>query len=187
MNIYAQLRCARKVRCELNLHYEYTAHVHTHVSHAYSGGKRSVAGWNDGTQTLKADANFWYRVWSEAGCPCTGVLFEIKKKAKHRFKYAVRSLRRQKRSIVRRKLAYKRAHCHSRDFWAEVGRLSKPERRSPPLVVDGVTGDKQIATLWANKLNVLYNTHSTMLRDKIRKTLIESCSPGQLFETSNNY
>ena len=102
----------------------------------------------------------------------------------YRFKYAVRSLRRQKRSIVRRKLAYKRAHCHSRDFWAEVGRLSKPERRSPPLVVDGVTGDKQIATLWANKLNVLYNTHSTMLRDKIRKTLIESCSPGQLFETS---
>ena len=123
-------------------------------------------------------------MWSEAGCPCTGVLFEIKKKAKHRFKYAVRSLRRQKRSIVRRKLAYKRAHCHSRDFWAEVGRLSKPERRSPPLVVDGVTGDKQIATLWANKLNVLYNTHSTMLRDKIRKTLIESCSPCQLFETS---
>ena len=114
-----------------------------------SGGKRSVAGWNDGTQTLKADANFWYRVWSEAGCPCTGVLFEIKKKAKHRFKYAVRSLRRQKRSIVRRKLAYKRAHCHSRDFWAEVGRFSKPERRSPPLVVDGVNGDKQIATLWA--------------------------------------
>ena len=47
-----------------------------------SGGKCSVAGWNDGTQTLKADANFWYRVWSEAGCPCSGVLFEIKKKAK---------------------------------------------------------------------------------------------------------
>ena len=50
-----------------------------------SGGKRSVVGWNDGTQTLKADANFWYRVWSEAGCPCSGVLFEIKKKAKRRF------------------------------------------------------------------------------------------------------
>ena len=53
-----------------------------------SGGKRSVAGWNDGTQTLKADANFWYRVWSEPGCPCLGVLFEIKKKTKRRFKYA---------------------------------------------------------------------------------------------------
>ena len=51
-------------------------------------------------------------------------------------------------------LAYKLAHCPSRDFWAEVGRLSKPERRSSPLVVDGVTADKQIATLWANKLNL---------------------------------
>ena len=68
--------------------------------------------------------------------------------------------------------------CPSRDFWAEVG---KPERRSSPL---GVTGDKQIATLWANKFKMLYNTRSTMLRDKIRKTLIESCSPGQLFEIS---
>ena len=149
-----------------------------------SGGKRSVAGWNDGTQTLKADAIFWYRVWSEAGCLCSGVLFEIKDKAKRKFKYAVRSLQRQKRFIIRRKLAYKLAHCPSRDFWAEVGRLSKPERRSSPHVVDGVTGDKQIATLWANKLKMLYNTHSTMLRDKIRKTLIESCSPGQLFEIS---
>ena len=81
-----------------------------------SGGKRSVAGLNDGTQTLKADANFWYRVWSEAGCPCSGVLFEIKKKAKHRFKYAVRSLQRQKRFIIRRKFAYKFAHCPSGDF-----------------------------------------------------------------------
>ena len=92
------------------------------------------------------------------------------KKAKHRFKYAVRSLRRQKRFIIRRKHAYKLAHCPFKDFWAEVGRLSKPERCSSPLVVDGVTGDKQIATLWANNLKMLYNTHSTMLRDKIRKT-----------------
>ena len=76
------------------------------------------------------------------------------KSKRSRFKYAVRSLRRQKRFIIRRKLAYKLAHCPSRDFWAEVGRLSKPERRSSPLVVDGVTGDKQIATLWANKLNL---------------------------------
>ena len=115
-----------------------------------SGGKRSVAGWNDGTQTLKADANFWYRVWSEAGWRCSGVLFEIKTKAMRRFKYAVRLLRRQKRFNIRRKLAYKLAHCPSRDFWAEVGRLSKPERSSSPLVVDGVTCDKQIATLCAN-------------------------------------
>ena len=61
---------------------------------------------------------------------------------------------------------------------------SPSQRRSSPLVVDGVTGDKLIATPWANKLKMFYNTHSTMLRDNIRKTLIESCSPGQLFEIS---
>ena len=40
-----------------------------------SGGKRSISRWNDGTQTLKVDANFWYRVWSEAGCPCSSMLY----------------------------------------------------------------------------------------------------------------
>ena len=41
----------------------------------------SLIGWNDGPAKLKKDANFWYRVWEQAGQP-SGVLFEVKETRK---------------------------------------------------------------------------------------------------------
>ena len=33
-----------------------------------------MAGWNDGAEKLKKQSVFWHNVWTEAGCPCAGVL-----------------------------------------------------------------------------------------------------------------
>ena len=43
-----------------------------------SSTPRSLAAWNDadGPSKLKDDANFWFRVWEQAGCPSSGVLYE---------------------------------------------------------------------------------------------------------------
>ena len=60
---------------------------------------RTLAGWNYGPKQLRSQAKFWNQVWVEAGCPSKGVLFQIKKTCKHRFKYAVRKIRRQQRYI----------------------------------------------------------------------------------------
>ena len=45
-----------------------------------------LAGWNDSVKLLKCHANFWHKVWCEAGCPPAGVITQIKKTAKSRFK-----------------------------------------------------------------------------------------------------
>ena len=42
----------------------------------------SLSGWNSGTRPLKQSANFWHKVWSECGCPSSGVLFQIKRPAR---------------------------------------------------------------------------------------------------------
>ena len=60
---------------------------------------RTLAGWNHGPKQLRSQANFWYQVWVEAGCPSNGVLSQIKKRSKQRFKYAVRKIRRQQSYI----------------------------------------------------------------------------------------
>ena len=57
---------------------------------------QKLAVWSKKAQVLKMACNFWYRVWSEAGCP---------KHARSRFKSEVRRLRRGQDKILRCKLA----------------------------------------------------------------------------------
>ena len=56
----------------------------------------SIIGWNDAAKVLRDKANFWYRVWLEAGSPSAGVLAVVKKKSKSHYKYEVRQLKRKR-------------------------------------------------------------------------------------------
>ena len=50
-----------------------------------SSTPRRLAGWNDGPSELRRETNFWHKVWEEAGCPSSGVLFNVKKNAKSKW------------------------------------------------------------------------------------------------------
>ena len=65
----------------------------------------SIPGWNDAARLYKSKAKFWHKVWCEAGSPSTGVLFQIKRASKRRFKYEVRRLKRQQMHQRRRRMA----------------------------------------------------------------------------------
>ena len=64
-----------------------------------------MPGWNDSVRLLRSKALFWNRLWSDNGCPSSGVLSQIRRKAKSRYKYAVRSLKRRKDHIVSKKIS----------------------------------------------------------------------------------
>ena len=51
-----------------------------------------VTGWNEYVTKFRDAAQFWQEVWIEAGCPSAGVLFQIKHRAKIRYKYGVRCI-----------------------------------------------------------------------------------------------
>ena len=76
---------------------------------------------------LKKACNFWFRVWSEAGCPSSGVLSQIKKNSRSRFKYEMRRLRRGQDRILRRKLASSFALKKKSSFWSTVKFLINKE------------------------------------------------------------
>ena len=132
--------------------------IHTIPCHSRSPG-RTLVGWHHGPRHLRLQANFWYRVWVEAGCPPNGVLFQIKKKSKSRFKYAVRKIRRQQNYINRAQLANSFKCRSSREFWARVKRMTRHKTSTPTSIIDGVSGDNNVAELWASKLKNLLNTN----------------------------
>lgn len=55
------------------------------------GGKR-LAAWSKEVNPLKDKTLLWNKIWHEAGCASTGVLSQLKKHAKARYKYTVRRL-----------------------------------------------------------------------------------------------
>lgn len=67
-----------------------------------SSSSYTLAGWNDSCKDLKRDADFWYKVWKEAGSPATGTLFDIKKSPKRKYKSSVRSLKQTKSTNSRK-------------------------------------------------------------------------------------
>ena len=105
---------------------------------------------------IKNESKFWYRVWVEAGYPTSGVLFQIKKYAKSRYKYEVRRLLRNQQHLLRCKLARSFTSRKKHGFWSAVNKCNSI-RQVP--IVDGVCGDSEIA---ATKLKTQLNSHSAL-------------------------
>ena len=64
-----------------------------------------LAGWSEEVKPIREKSLLWSKIWHEVGCPSTGVLFQLKKHAKARYKYAVRRLRRKQDQLRSRKMA----------------------------------------------------------------------------------
>ena len=109
--------------------------------------KRKVARWSDSVKPQKVKADLWCKIWHDAGCPASGVLFEIKTRTKSCYKYAVRRTLRQHNRLHSERRAHALMDNRGRDFWSEIrGIKSKPT--SVPPSFDGTTGNKPIADHW---------------------------------------
>ena len=65
---------------------------------ARSKCSKVVPGWNMHVRKFKDSAVFWNTVWVEAGCPSSGVVFDLRKRTKAKYKYAIRKVKRRKDS-----------------------------------------------------------------------------------------
>ena len=101
---------------------------------------RHILGWNDTASHLKSNANFWHRVWKEAGSLCSGVLSEIKQHSCSRFKYAVRRLKRREKFIKRSKLANALNSKNTTEFWSQIKRINRNNTAPSAPSVDSVSG-----------------------------------------------
>ena len=47
-----------------------------------------------------------------------------------------------------------------RDFWAEIRKVTRHSKGVSVPILDGVSGDSAISSMWASKLSSLYNSRS---------------------------
>ncbi len=79
-----------------------------------------MPGWNDHVRLFRDSAILWNKIWVEADCPLTGVLFDLRKKSKAAYKYAVGRIKRRHKHIVRDKLSEALLSTNNSVFWKEV-------------------------------------------------------------------
>ena len=75
-----------------------------------------VPGWNLQARSFWHTANFWYKLWCDCSSPTSGVLFQIKKRTKRRYKYEVRRLKRQKEHLKYERIGKALSQSRNRDF-----------------------------------------------------------------------
>ena len=122
--------------------------------------KRKLPGWNGSARFLKLQANFWYHVWSEAGSPVSRVLSMIKRKAKSRYKYEVRRLRRQEKFICHKKLTVAFTSRNKSNFWKEVKKVRGGKHSFSYHGIDGSVDASDISQIFKNKLASTLNKHN---------------------------
>ena len=143
-----------------------------------SSSSRTLVGWNDSCKDLKHDADFWYKVWKEAGRPLSGTLFDIKKSTKRKYKSSVRRLKHKQNQLTREKLAKSFAERKKAGFWSAIKQIRRTPTPQVP-VVDGCADPSEIANLFASNMCGLLNTHSPALRDSMLVSIKSTLSPNQ--------
>jgi len=115
--------------------------------------KPKIAGWNDHVR------HFWHRIWLDNGCPHHGLISYIKRRARAKYKQAVKLVKRNQSDMRSAKMAIALQSQDKRNFWFETKRINN-NRSSLINVVDAARGDKDITNTFANKYKQLYNSVS---------------------------
>ena len=118
---------------------------------------RCIPGWNKYVKPLQEENKHWHGLWIQSGRPRSGTTYECMKYARNQYRYAIRRVKRNERTIRLEQLAEAASCDNSRDFFTEVKKL-KPKNASAPNVND-LTNSKDIANHFAEKYQSLYNKH----------------------------
>ena len=136
-----------------------------HIPSSKCKAKYSVIpGWNDTVKPYKDRALFWHYMWKENEKPKTGVIADIRRKTRKEYHSAVKRAVNVSKNTRALKFAHKFIARDRRDFWKDV-RKTFGSKKSLPCMVDNVNGAEDIAALFQEKYNNLYNSVSYNTND----------------------
>ena len=116
--------------------------------------QKSIPGWNEFVSEYKEKAMFWHKFWKDNGSPNRGVIFDIRRKTRWQYHRALKLVKRNKENIKAERMAN---GLSGTGFWSDVKR-TLGHSKSLPNTVDGVQGSENIADLFQQKYNELYNS-----------------------------
>ncbi len=104
--------------------------------------ENSVPYWNEEVQSLKDKALLWHDIGQQCGKPRDGVVAQIMRRARHKYHYILRSIKKNDTMLRKSRMAEALVSGGDRrDFWKEVDKMEGRSRQIPPQI-DNVTDAK---------------------------------------------
>ena len=122
-----------------------------------ASGNKNIAGWNEHVKSLHKESLWWHKYWKQSGCPRDGHTAEMHRITRARYHHAIRCVLRDQDKIVITRMAEAIGSNCTRDLWKEVRKI-KGRNNQCSNVVDQCSSDSDIANIFYNKYNDLYNS-----------------------------
>ena len=119
--------------------------------------RKKLPYWGSKVKPFKDDAIFWRNIWLQCNKPTSGIIYDLMKRTKQQYHYAVRRLKRRSDDLIKSRMAEAIVNNKSRDFWSEVKKINSTGTNISSNIGD-YTNAYDIAALFANKYDVLYNS-----------------------------
>ena len=118
--------------------------------------KTRLVGWNERVRPLKDDAIFWHKLWIDNGRPTAGIIFDIRKSTRYKYKKAIKSLKHEQANLKSQKMAESFMSNNKRNIWAETRKVFGKTNNVPGMI-DGFQSDQDICDTFAKRYDELYN------------------------------
>ena len=115
-------------------------------------------GWNEYCKDKRKVALNWHNIWKDNGRPRHGYIANMRRKSRTEYHRIVKICRKKEDTIRSERMAQCLLDNNSRQFWNEVRVMRGGGVTKPPSQVDNVTGNDEIAELFAGKFKNVFNS-----------------------------
>ena len=120
--------------------------------------RKRIAGWTEHVKPLHQKALFWHSIWTECGRPLTGAVADIRRHTRRKYHKAAKRAASLESAMRFERMAQNGEHsCDKRDFWTQVKKMKNSAGQCPSSV-DGAVNQDEIANVFLQKYQMLYNS-----------------------------
>ena len=118
--------------------------------------RHNVPGWNAHVREVHAAARDAYLLWKIGGRPRQGVLYDLMRNSRLRFKHALRMCTNNKNAIIADKIADNLCNKDDRTFWRKIKNVTNSKVKLPSRIGD-VHGSNAVAGMWKEHYSSIFN------------------------------
>ena len=135
--------------------------------------------WNDHVKNLHAAARDAYLLWKLGGRARQGALYDLMRKSRLQFKYALRKCKRNKNAIVADNIAEKLYKKDDKAFWRGIQNVTNSKVKLPSKIGEA-HGSTDISVMWKDHYSRIF---STVNESNCTALYADLCDEHYLFET----
>ena len=117
---------------------------------------RNVVGWNEQVKELHEAAREAYLLWRQTGKARQGIVYDLMRQSRSKFKYALRLCKNSKNKTVADKIAEQLYDKNDKDFWKEI-KIAANCKIKLPNVVGNAIGTEEISVMWYDYYKSIFN------------------------------